>query len=791
MMEQAGISVSRCRKNVLAPHSISLLLLINMKKIILILFVVLGWTSLHAQMQNAYADTKTLVPMLNADGKFSLDEPSWFSIIKLYLPASAQGSPQDAYEELKKNFILSALFEKSLSVSNPGSPIYSQAAVSAGGFEFLAAGTAPSTSLSTASIADALTQLIIERAKEELTTTFFEQMKKILQQNPELSAAFPQTTKAIQQIEPYLYASYINTLRQSFFADLNNLPFDIGAILRTPRIKAFMKSHPKTQDVWYAVPLMQCLASLRAGEPIADAIKQLYPDDELRTVDPVCYNTLKIIVALSESIRDKTNARNWITAADLVTLFNNKINSTIFLGLIYEETKDTFGNEYITAANAPAIQALLTQMIQDYDDVTNSRSALLQDYNKVKQATKTGTKPKLDDVINLVTDVNSGLKTTFDAVNALTHSANGFNPDIYFTDFPQLMGIIRNFDVGSYTTGVANAITLINQFIANRNEIALPFAGNNAFIAIQAGTDASDINQQITSALSAFKTYQQQSSQNASANVAEKASKKITASDKSDTNQAVVLLTALNNAYASFLKDPTQLSALNKALNNIAQYQPKTNPKGFYASDVMQQLLKYATLMASLAEAKTSADAQTALEAAILPVGSSAIKYYTAYSFSLNSYIGAAWFNSSYQMLNQAGKESFSTLGVALPIGPNFSVSTRGNVVGAVSLFVSVIDIGAVASYRLNTPSNATTGTLPAFTLQNIIAPGAFLVLNRIAKTPLALGVGWQRAPQLSAIQNGTADIASNPKGRVGAFISVDIPLFNLYSHALKRPILD
>jgi hypothetical protein len=230
-----------------------------------------------------------------------------------------------------------------------------------------------------------------------------------------------------------------------------------------------------------------------------------------------------------------------------------------------------------------------------------------------------------------------------------------------------------------------------------------------------------------------------------------------------------------------------QLVALQLLYRDILQHRYENN--GFDANMIYQKILKYATLMASLTEAKSAADVTNALDAAILPVGSSSIKYYTAFSISLNSYIGGGLYHSNYQAFRSGAKLDFNSIGAALPIGLDFSVSTRWHYLGAVSIFTSMLDLGAVASYRLSNPSNSGTQTLPAFTFQNLLAPGAFIVLNRILNTPLAIGIGGQRAPQLSAITGSATEFTTDPKWRFGAFISVDIPLFEVYSKALIRPL--
>jgi hypothetical protein len=209
---------------------------------------------------------------------------------------------------------------------------------------------------------------------------------------------------------------------------------------------------------------------------------------------------------------------------------------------------------------------------------------------------------------------------------------------------------------------------------------------------------------------------------------------------------------------------------------------------------ISQKVLKYVSFMAAIAESKTSDDIASALDAAILPVGSSSIKGTTAFSISLNSYIGASYYQEHYKAVaGQTIKTMLPTFGVSLPVGFSFNLGLRNNYVGALSVFASVIDLGAIASFKLSTPDSIQSKSLANFTWQNLLAPGAYLVLGRLFNSPLAIGFGIQKGPQLRDItctQTGgtVVDLSASGTYRLGAFLVVDIPLFNLFSTPYRRP---
>lgn len=747
-------------------------------------FWLLSAMHLYAQkLNNIYEDALAIKSYSTyADGKFTItDTANWDLIIKKYIPVNKQTSPAAILAYMQQNPII---------VNSNLIPDETEHAAAAK-YDFNAnlvasLNTAPSNvattsapfSFSTPAIADQLTQLIIERAKEELTATFFQNFKTELQKNPILSTAFPKTLSFIGQIEPYLYASYLTTLRQAFFTDVNNLPFEVGAILRTAPMKKFMAANPSANNVWIAVPLLQFVGDMHQGKSLADAIRALYPDPELLPVSPAYYNILKISVILSESIRDKTNAQNWVNSKKLDTLFANPVEGPFFFALLFESTKQavmsndgtsTFINKYITNANITKIKALLKTFTDGYNNANDLATA----YAAVAKDAKTGDALTLADVIKLIDATRTNLSATFTDINALLNLSDQTVGSVtgYFNDLQDLTMILKSIDQKQYASAMMTTTLLMNKYIVNDKINWQPFKDVAIFSPL---TSSANAQSTVTAAMNYLSRYD------------------VANPDK----QIEALLTDLKTANAALAGTPTkvQIDSANKILAKIVAYSDspkKKDGKNTNGSENLQKVLKYATLMASLAEAQTSADVQAALNSAIMPVGSSSQKYYTACSVTINSYIGGAYYYANYAYFNNPGSMKIKTLGVGLPIGVNVSVSTRSPVVGAVSLFASVIDLGAVASYRLNNPPDSKTQTLPAFTLQNLLAPGGFLVFNRIAKSPLALGFGIQRAPQLNSITNGNADLTTDPKWRIGAFLSVDIPLFNLYSRSLKRPIKD
>lgn len=198
--------------------------------------------------------------------------------------------------------------------------------------------------------------------------------------------------------------------------------------------------------------------------------------------------------------------------------------------------------------------------------------------------------------------------------------------------------------------------------------------------------------------------------------------------------------------------------------------------------------LKYGVFMANVVEAKSSDEVQAAIEASVLPVGSSSIKRETDMNISLNAFIGPFAGAEYMPTLNETEEQWAFSTGLTAPVGVAFSwgnigkgkENCKGNVSGGKSftLFLPVIDVGALASFRMGDDS---TNVASEVTLSNIVSPGLFFYYG-FGKCPVSIGLGGQFGPQLRGVTAIDIDIDKNYYLRFGFNIVVDIPLFNLYT---------
>lgn len=186
--------------------------------------------------------------------------------------------------------------------------------------------------------------------------------------------------------------------------------------------------------------------------------------------------------------------------------------------------------------------------------------------------------------------------------------------------------------------------------------------------------------------------------------------------------------------------------------------------------------VKYGSFAANVVQAKNSDDVEKAIESVALPVGSATIKKRTSFNIALNGYLGGFYGNEFLKA--SPGRKWAPITGVYAPIGVTISKGLgRG---GSISLFGSIIDLGAFASYRLQ---DDTTKTLPEVSLKNILAPGGGVIYG-LPWLPISVGYTWQLGPMLREINSDSKNASDKMNHRWQFFLAVDIPIVNFYTNS-------
>ncbi|PHI20009.1 hypothetical protein CEQ90_09715 [Lewinellaceae bacterium SD302] len=199
-----------------------------------------------------------------------------------------------------------------------------------------------------------------------------------------------------------------------------------------------------------------------------------------------------------------------------------------------------------------------------------------------------------------------------------------------------------------------------------------------------------------------------------------------------------------------------------------------------------QELFLYGTFMADVAAADNPDAFAAALNNVALPPGSSQLKRNRPFSLELNAYFGFTYgrevlnYPDDVLALDDLPKREASVVSLFVPVGLSMSWKTSYQQKSSYSLFLPLIDLGAVSAYRFDTAEDQVE-RLPRFTFQNVFAPGAHLMYN-FANTPFSLGFGAQYGPTTRRI-NPDGSPQFNASGvRFMASFSVDVPVFSFTS---------
>lgn len=199
------------------------------------------------------------------------------------------------------------------------------------------------------------------------------------------------------------------------------------------------------------------------------------------------------------------------------------------------------------------------------------------------------------------------------------------------------------------------------------------------------------------------------------------------------------------------------------------------------------RLMKYSVFMSSMVEAKNSEEVANIVEAIALPPASARIKRTSNWNIALNAYCGL--FIGNEFIKGVKNEHVVNSYGLTAPLGITFSNGRqhllpfsslkRYDGKWSHSLFISAVDIGAIAAFRFNS-ENDSVKSIPSVQLSDIISPGVFYSMG-VPNTPISLNIGYQAGPLLRKVTQAVNTYSDN-YNRFSVSICVDLPLLNFYT---------
>lgn len=227
---------------------------------------------------------------------------------------------------------------------------------------------------------------------------------------------------------------------------------------------------------------------------------------------------------------------------------------------------------------------------------------------------------------------------------------------------------------------------------------------------------------------------------------------------------------------------PAILSLVN-LYKDVFREQPESNKKNFVK--LLYHLETYGSFISQVAKAENSDQVAIIIEKTVLPTGSSYIKKHSISNIALQAYTGLY----GGQQRQPTDINYVPVAGVYAPLG--IAASWGSKIVKkdgtkksptSFSLFLSIIDIGPLVSYRFSNENDSLANNI-TIRLNQILSPGLHIAFG-VPKVPLSIGAGGNWTPLLTKVESHAIQVSEidSRAFRWQIFLAVDIPFLNFYN---------
>ncbi|MDH7464353.1 hypothetical protein QEG73_23850 [Chitinophagaceae bacterium 26-R-25] len=641
--------------------------------------------------------------------------------------------------------------------------------------------------LDVTNIADGLARFLIKRGKEELNIAFFERMKKYLDDHVEARTLFPATTTFLASIASYRYSEFLQSLREAFYKDVSSLIVNLNLLIDLPKYQQLLKTLPEIRLAIRSAKIISALSQPDSSLHPAILINHFAQLSEWGEMNINLQSSWQVLDKISESV---TRVEYSVDTTRSLTVKTVPLTKDTFMVKMTQLSPNLFKTD-TTKISAKGLVRVDSVVLLKYDTTYNKDVAwirfsdfnqnILRDtitlriylgllYQKMQNIGFHYAPGKDTSVQDFMRDNADNILKIADLIENFLVLANDVEQTL--KDIKAKKSNLTNDDYSTYIEKAINVVdygfkvaNVIEEGIANDRYIVMARNANNLYKNIY----TKNYNAAV---MNAYLILQE---------VLEKPKEAIAAKDS-----------ALAMDTTNRISAPAKTSfAAAKSRLDIGKFFSLDSIKD--RSKFVEGALKYGNVMASIVKSQSPEEAQAAIEAAVLPAGSSSIKKNSAWNISLNAYIGG-YFGRSFNNTDQIDGSN-SKVGVTAPVG--FAVSkglgfwNDGRTLGSLSAYFTVIDVGAIAGYRLNDDSTALEQKV---TLNDIFAPGGYLVygiglpFKKAPYIPLSVGYGWQYGSKLYYKNDeGKLLVSDKSRWRSNWFVAIDIPLANFWTKSYRK----
>ncbi|MEP2935489.1 MAG: hypothetical protein ABJM06_07210 [Gilvibacter sp.] len=671
-------------------------------------------------------------------------------------------------------------------------------ALNAGGAASFTGGAGVSSILgvSQAEILQGIAQWALERAEQELMQSFLREWVQKIENDPVLSTTFPNTLKMLSTSDVSSIITDGATWKATFLEDFDNIPANSPAIFESiiTDLKIDISSKAKreikaglnvmaslSKDLDFNKPAEQILTEI-GQTALLDAKSYTDPDD-IPMVDRALVGT-QLLMKIIENYSKETV--EFVKAFKISNLNTNELEALWKL-IVMRDSNLLEVVFNIDRSNAQKffreVETKLGQFQAQLINVVQSVERILNLAEEISSRT-TGLKStfSFDEFGTYVESIFGIVESTVDVMSIIGNESPVID-DIreysskYLSGLKYITGIQKGVSTKQYGTVVLNTLN----FLIWINDVIAKDKLNGVLKAKDIVDLVNDLDVNSEDAVNTAFVLMENTVSN-----------KLKDYPESKT----LIISKLEGMKTSFSKDETiTIDGIKEKLQKLFEFNASDIKiiSSEVASEKLQKLQttseavnKYGKLMATIILAKSSDDIKQALESVANQTGGYIIKQKSYFSTTLSFYPGAA---AGFESVKASGQESTSGAyaSATLPIGVEWAVGTNWKPIGAVGLFVQVLDLGAVLNYSLNN-DNAALNENPEIGFKQVLSPGGFITLH-ITNSPITIGLGAKYLPELRTISTDqTAQLQANAF-QVGAFLSVDLNVFTLSASDNKYPL--
>ena len=609
----------------------------NAKRLTLFfLCLVMGFS---AQGQSLIERTLALQPALNERGKFGSDNASlnqWASVLGGVVNngQNTTTTPKEVYDQLSQDPFFKPLFEEvdmssvTQGTTHPGNQEVSR-------FGGANAGGAVNRLLNqiggidVTNFADGLATFLVNRAKEELTNSFFADLQSAVACTPELGTLFPKSSAILNVLYDFQIADFLPQLQSAFQDDLKDILGNTEGLFSLDaqdckgctgydadttklkkdaencwaRVQAY-QAFGKTNDGFAVILFTQLMQQIYDGENAAQIIHSLATNDALfkdRSSVNDLHQGLLLSDFFSQSLLSSEPDQIWVPFDSIRKVLTTPSLAKIYLGLLNQQSQQTEyqnlkvpGSSNMTlAAFIQSNQSNILSYVQNLNQAQYLVQQAIQKYNALPEAEQRTTKL----VLTYATATLGFVAATLDWKSLFPELKKEY--DRFVTWIPAVESIISDYQAGDYSSLVLTTYHLLDSGVFKDNEVF---------------------------------------------------------------------------------------------------------------DEMGPELLRYGTFMAVVAEADSSEQIEQAIEAFALPPGSASMKKNSRFNVAVNSYVGVLRPGNTTQIAGFV-KDNNGVITDTITIGRQFIVSAPVGLSviwgfpmfkkrSSLSLFASIIDVGALAQFR-------------------------------------------------------------------------------------------